>query len=64
MALGPLLGNHALYRFVVVGIARVRLLSLYIDTAVTVNVPTEKLSFVDWRAIAWLARKPSMWISS
>jgi hypothetical protein len=36
MTVGPLLGNHALHRFVV---------SLYIDTAVTGNVPTEGLAF-------------------
>ena len=45
MALGPLLGNHALYRFLAVEDCLGMLLSLYIDTALTANVPTENLSF-------------------
>jgi hypothetical protein len=53
MALGHSLGNHELHHFVAVGIPRVMLLSRYINAVMTVNVPTEKLGFLHWRAIAW-----------
>jgi hypothetical protein len=44
MALGPLPGNHALYRFVAVGDCSGTLLPLYVDTVLTANVPMEILA--------------------
>jgi len=44
MALGPLPGNHALYRFVAVGDCSGTLLPLYVDTVLTENVPMEILA--------------------
>jgi hypothetical protein len=61
MALGPLLGNHALYRFVAVGDCPGMLLSLYIDTALTANVPTENLSFCTGGLLPGKRRDRTSW---